>query len=158
MNSGVLALLLHRLPYQLTGLVVISTVFYILDLFLFVFFSTLFVIRFVVHGADAYAEIIRSQADLMLCACGPIAFMTLTSLTSLICSNSRWGGFAFTLVAYVMWWFVALWSVAFLFWIFIILFQKHSSATGRLPTTIIIPAVSVSTAAVTGGVVVSISV
>ena len=92
----------------------------------------------------------------MICACWPIAFMTLTTLTGLIASNSYWGGYAFTIVSYVMWWIEVAWSLLFLFWIFVTLI-RNKAATSRLPTLIILPAVSVSTAAVTGGLIVSLS-
>jgi tellurite resistance protein TehA-like permease len=156
MNAGVLGLLLHQLPYQFHGLKIIATIFYVLDLLLFVFFSIIFLLRFVLYGATAYREITSEQPELMLCACWPIAFMTLTSLTSLITSNAYWGH-SFTMVAYVMWWFVSLWTTIFLFWTFIILIREHEASDRRLPMTVILPAVSVSTAAVEGGIVASMS-
>lgn len=156
MNSGVLALLLHNLPYQFRGLGIIATMFYVLDLVTFTFFSIAFILRFVMYGATAYREVINEPPELMFCACWPIAFMTLTSLTSLITSNAYWGH-SFTIVAYVMWWFVSLWALLFLFGTFIILIRQHDASDRRLPMLVILPAVSVSTAAVEGGIVASMS-
>lgn len=156
MNSGIISLLTHQLPYQFHGLRIISTIFFVLDLLLFVFFSIAFILRFVLYRGHAYQEITNDQNELMLCGCWPIAFMTLTSLTALICSNAYWGH-AFTIVAYVMWWLVTLWALVFLCWIFTTLIRKHDAKDIRLSTMVILPAVSVSTAAVEGGVVAALS-
>lgn len=155
MNSGILGILTHQCPYQFPGLSIISTIFYVFDLVLFIFFSVVFVLRFALYRLSAYKEIVSNQADLMLFACWPIAFMTLTTLTGLICSNANWGRHAFTLVAYVMWWIECGWSLLVLFWVFITLIRRHEVSDRRLPTLVILPAVSTATVAVTGGLVVS---
>lgn len=157
MNSGVLAILTHQNPYQFPGLQVISTIFYILDLLLFITFSAIFIARFVVFKGEAYQEIVSNQSDLMLMACWPIAWMTLTTLTTLIVSNAPWGGYAWSLVGYVMWWIALTWSLLTLLWVFINLIDRHEASDRRIPTMIIIPAVSVSTVSVTGALVVSLS-
>lgn len=156
MNSGVIGLLLHQLPYQFHGLAIIATIFYVLDLVFFTFFSVSFILRFVMYGGTAFREIINEPPELMFCACWPIAFMTLTSLTSLFTSHAYWGH-SFTIVAYVMWWFVSIWNLIFLFGTFIILIRQHDASDRRLPMLVILPAVSVSTAAVTGGIVAGMS-
>lgn len=157
MNAGALGLLTHQSPYQFHGLEIISTVFYVFDLTLFIVFSVIFILRFTIFRSSAYREIVSQQTELTLCACWPIAFLTLTSLTPVICSNAYWGRHAFTILGYVMWWSSATWSLLVLFWVFITLIRQHDANDRRLPTTIILPAVSVATVAVTGGSVVSLS-
>lgn len=157
MNSGVLGLLTHQCPYQFPGLRIISNIFYVFDLTLFVVFSTIFLLRFAIFRLDAYNEVATSRSDLPLCGCWPIAFLTLTSLTPLICSNAYWGGHAFTILGYVMWWIAAAWSLAVLLWVFITYIRRQEAKDIRLPTMVIIPAVSVSTVAVTGAIVVTLS-
>jgi len=157
MNSGVLGILTHQCPYQFRGLRTISTIFYLLDLILFIIFSIIFILRFIMFESQAYNEIINNQADLMLVACWPIAFMTLTSLTPLILSNTSWGGHPWTIVGYVMWWFVVLANLIILFFVFITLIRHHEASDRRMPMQVILPAVSVSTIAVTGGLITSLS-
>jgi tellurite resistance protein TehA-like permease len=157
MNSGILGILTHQSPYQFRGLKIISTIFYVLDLTLFVIFSIIFTTRFIMFRWEAYNAIVSNQTDLMFCACWPIAWMTLTTLTPLICSNAYWGHHAFTILGYVMWWIAAAWCLAVLFWAFAALIESHKAETERIPMAIILPAVSVSTAAVTGAFVVSMS-
>ena len=78
--------------------------------------------------------------------------MTLTSCITLIVSSAWWGGYPFTIVAYVMWWFVQTWNAGLLLWAFTSLIRRHQANDQRLPTSIIIPAVSVSTVGITGAV------
>ena len=155
MNSGILGILTHQSPYQFRGLKVISTIFYLFDLACFVIFSGIFIMRFVVYRSEAYNALISNQTNIMFCACWPIAWMTLTTLTSLICSSASWGQHAFTMVAFVMWWIAVLWCLIILFWAFGVMFEQHKAGKERIPMGIILPAVSVSTAAITGALVVS---
>lgn len=157
MNSGILGLLCHESPYQFRGLYIISTIFYLIDLALFVIFSSIFVLRFIMFRMEAYNEIINNQTDMMFCACLPIAWMTLSTLTPLIVSNAYWGHHAFSILGYVMWWMAVGWCLIILFWAFSNLINQHKASTERIPMGIILPAVSVSTAAVTGAFIVSLS-
>ena len=152
MNAGIISILTHQSPYQFRGLQIISTIFFLLDLSLFLFFSLLFIARFIWFRWAAYHEIVGSMVDLTLVACWSISWLTLTSLVSLTVSNASWGH-SFSTVGYVMWWIGAAWNLVVLFWVFITLIRRHDAADRRLPTTIFIPAVSVSTVAVTGGLV-----
>lgn len=88
-----------------------------------------------------------------------VAWMTLTSLTPIIVSNAYWGGYGFTILGYVMWWIAVVWCLVVLFWAFGVLIAKHKAGPeARIPVAIILPAVSVSTAAVEGAFVISLSI
>jgi tellurite resistance protein TehA-like permease len=155
MNAGIIAILLHQLPYQFRGLPVISTVAFVIDLLLFIIFSLLFLLRFAWFGRQAYYEVTDNINELALGACWPIAWQTLSSLTGLVVSNAYWGSHAFTLVSYVMWWFGTGWTVAYLLFTLLTLIRRHNAFDRRLPPTIVIPAVGVATAATTGGLIAS---
>ena len=71
MNSGILGLLTHQSPYQFTGLKVISTIFYVFDLVLFVLFSCLFILRFIMYRGQAYRAIVSEPTSIMFVACWP---------------------------------------------------------------------------------------
>lgn len=153
MNSGALAELTHQCPYHFSGLDIIADIFFLFSLTLYTIFSLLFILRFLWFGKTAYQEITGSFAELTFVSCWLISFMTLTSDVALIVSTASWGGYPFTMVAYVMWWFVMIWNMASLLWVFITLIRQHNCTDTRLGTSIIIPAVSVSTVGVTGAVV-----
>jgi tellurite resistance protein TehA-like permease len=155
MNAGIIAILLHQLPYQFHGLPVLSTIAFVIDFVLFVIFSIIFILRLIWFGRQAYYEITSNINELALGACWPIAWQTVSSLVCLIVSNASWGGHSFTLVGYVMWWIGSGWMVAYLLFTFITLIRRHEAFDRRLPATIVIPAVGVATAATTGGLVAS---
>lgn len=71
MNAGILGLLTHQSPYQFPGLQVISTIFYIFDLVLFVLFSSLFILRFLMYRGQAYHAITADPMSIMFVACWP---------------------------------------------------------------------------------------
>jgi tellurite resistance protein TehA-like permease len=151
MNIGILSILIHTLPYQFHGQRVISTVLYVVDLIIFILCCTLMSLRFLKHGKTAWTEITSDVNELCFMSCFPIAWMTLTILTSTIVSNAYWGGHAFTLVSYVMWWIAVAWVMLFALGIYILLTLKSLTEARQLSLAIILPAVATSTAAVEGG-------
>lgn len=153
MNSGALAQLLHQSPYRFNGIDVIANIFFLISLTLYTIFSVCFLLRLAWFRGEAYAEITGSFAELTFVPCWTISFMTLTSNVAQIVSTASWGGYPFTLVSYVMWWFVMAWNMCSLFWAFITLIRRHDCTDMRMGTSIIIPAVSVSTVGITGAVV-----
>ncbi len=159
MNAGVIATLLHQLPYQFRGLQVLSTIAFTVDLVLYVVFSSIYILHFLMYTRQAYSELVDSVVELCLLPCWCIAWMTLVSFISLTVSNASWGGHRFTILAAVMWWIAALWMFAMLFFAFGTLIRQHTiiSLNQQIPTLIIIPAVGVSTLALVGGVVASFS-
>ncbi|KIY00852.1 uncharacterized protein Z520_03518 [Fonsecaea multimorphosa CBS 102226] len=152
MNAGVIGTLLHQLPYQFPGLHVLSTIAFTIDLVLYIFFSVICILHFVMYRQRAYNELVDNVLDLCLFPCWSIAFMTLVSFVTLTVSEAPWGGHRFTIVACVMWWIAATWSFGMLLFVFSILIQQHTILDRQLPTLIIIPAVGVATLAAVGGV------
>ncbi|EXJ61876.1 hypothetical protein A1O7_02306 [Cladophialophora yegresii CBS 114405] len=153
MNAGILGTLLHQLPYQFDGLLVLSTIFFMLDLVMYVAFSAICILHFALFRRRAYDELVNSVADLCLFPCWSIAFMTLVSFVALTVTNASWAGYGFTILTCVMWWIAAAWVFAMLVFAFVILIQRHTILDRDLPTLIIIPAVGVATLAAIGGVV-----
>jgi tellurite resistance protein TehA-like permease len=153
MNAGAIAQLLHQCPYRFNGIDVLADIFFVVNLAFYVIFSCLFITRFVVYRWNAYEEIVSSMVELTFVPCWAIAFMTLTSNVTLVVSTASWGGYPFSIVAYAMFWIVQTWNMVLLFWAFITLIRRHDSSDRRMPISIIIPAVSVSTVAITGAVV-----
>ena len=111
MNTGILAILMHQLPYQFNALPVLSTIMYVFNLVLFVIFAILTLLRWVLFPKAAAHAHATSLNELCFLGAAPIAFLTLTALTSLIVTSSYWGGHPWSLVAYVMWWFGTAWMV-----------------------------------------------
>ncbi|KIW70199.1 hypothetical protein PV04_02491 [Phialophora macrospora] len=153
MNAGILGTLLHQLPYQFHGLRVLSTIFFMLDLVMYLVFSAIYILHFALFRQRAYDELVNSVVDLCLFPCWSIAFMTLVSFVALTVSNAPWAGHGFTILTCVMWWISAAWVYTMLVFTFFILIRQHTILDRQLPTLIIIPAVGVATLAAIGGVV-----
>lgn len=159
MNAGIIGIILHQFPYQFRGVGVCSIIAFLIDFVFFIVFSVIMLARLVMFRGQAYSEITSDPSSLCLLATWPIAWMTLSALVSLIVSTSRWGGHAFTIVGYVMWWFGVAWTVATLFFIYIVMIRSKQdrSNISWVPPPIVMPAVAVATAAVTGGLIASYS-
>ena len=153
MNSGILSLLIHVLPYQFNGQHQISTVLFVIDLVLFVICSILMLLRFGLYGKAAVKELALDVQELCFMGTWVISWMTLVSLTAVIVSNAYWGGKAFTIVAVVMWWIAVAWTMLTFLVIYLILTQKELTAAKNLSLAIILPAVATATTAVEGGLV-----
>lgn len=153
MNSGALAILLHQTPLRFKGIDILADILFCIALVTYVVFSILFIARFVWFRKAAYLEIVDNIAELTFTSCWAISFMVLTGCVALLVSTASWGGYPFTIVAYVMWWFVQTWNACLLFWAFTILIRRHEPSNANLPFSIIIPAVSVSTVGLTGAVI-----
>lgn len=150
MNSGALSGLIHNCPYEFSGRYVIAGVFFVINLVLFIIFTALFMLRLAWFKRAAYREIVNDMNELTFTPCWPISFMTLTSGVAVVVSNTSWGGHPFSILAYVMFWIVSFWDGIVLLWAFITLIRRHDANDRRIPLSIIIPAVSVATVAITG--------
>lgn len=111
MNTGILGILMHQLPYQFNGLPVLSTIMYLVDLALFVVVCTMTILRWTLYPKAAQRKTAASIDEIAFLGAAPITLLTLASLTGLIVSNADWGGHAWSLVAYVMWWFGMMWML-----------------------------------------------
>lgn len=123
MNAGIIAIVLHQLPYQFDGLGILSVIAFMVELVLFVIFSLIFLARFAMFGKQAFHEITGDIQDLSFLACWPISWLTLSSLVALIVSTAGWGGHAFSIVAYVMWWIGLAFMLIIFFFILIIMIR-----------------------------------
>ena len=112
MNTGALGILMHNLPYQFRGLPVLATIMYVFELVQFVIIAIVTILRWTLYPKGAMKNTAGSLDQISFFGCPPIAFMTLVGQTALIVSNAYWGGHAWSLVAYVMWWFGVAWMVA----------------------------------------------
>ncbi|KAI9677363.1 MAG: hypothetical protein M1822_008170 [Bathelium mastoideum] len=151
MNAGIIAIILHQFPYQFHGIGVLSTIAFMIDFTLFILFSVIFLLHFALFRRQAWRELIEDPSALGLFASWPIAWMTLVSFIALTVSQASWGGHAFTIVAYVMWWIGAAWVLGTLLFVVIILINRHEASHAKLPPVIIIPTVGVATVATIGG-------
>jgi tellurite resistance protein TehA-like permease len=173
MNTGVLAIIMHQLPYQFKGLPVLTTIMYLLDLVLFIICSVITILRWTMYSKVVIRKTAGNLDEIALYGAPPITFLTLAALTGLIVSKAEWGGHAWSLVAYVMWWF----GMAFMLTtckgttlrdllntnqstgmaIFITLFRTDVTDDRGMSAALTLPIVGVATAAVAGALICNFS-
>jgi len=156
MNAGIISILLHQLPYQFKGLGVLSTIAFLVDFVFFICFSVVFLARFATFRKQAFTEITADLEDLSFLCCWPIAWLTISALVSLIVSTAGWGGHAFTIVAYVMWWFGVGWMLLTFFFVLITMVRTQKASPdsgGGLPPLVFVPVMGIATIATTGGLI-----
>jgi len=87
---------------------VIATILYVFELVTFFLFLGIMIARWVIYPHVAIRRAMTDPDELGAYAIPPIALMTIASLTIMQVSDS-WGGHAFMLVGYVLWWIGVIW-------------------------------------------------
>lgn len=155
MNTGILGILMHQLPYQFNGLPVLSTIMYLVELVLFFIICCMTILRWTMYPKAAQQKTAASIDEIAFLGAAPITFLTLASLTGLIVSNAYWGGYAWSLVAYTMWWFGVMWMLTTCIGVCITLFRNNLIDDRSMTPSPFLPAVGVATAALVGGQIVN---
>ncbi|KAI7539764.1 hypothetical protein KC331_g9560 [Hortaea werneckii] len=104
MNTGILSILMHQLPYQFYGLGILSTIMFVFNIVLFIIFFILLLLRCIMFPQSLVKTCSTNISELSLMGTLPIAWFTLVAQVGLTVSNANWGGQAFFIVALVMWW------------------------------------------------------
>lgn len=109
-STGGLGLVLNSpFPYRGYWQVTIATILYVAELVLFFSFAAIMLARWIIYPHVAVRRAMSDPDELGAYAIPPIALMTIAVLTASQVSSGPWGGYAFTLVAYVLWWIGMAW-------------------------------------------------
>ena len=123
MDTGIISILLHQLPYQFRGLSIISFVAYLLNLFLFVVFLIIFTARMICYPRDACKKFGTQVDELAGLACPVVAYLTLVAMTSMV-TGQAWGP-SWAIFGYVLWWISAFLSLLVVFVTFYVSYFLH---------------------------------
>jgi len=107
-SSGIGLVLNGPFVYRAHWQITIATIMYIVALITFFVFLGLQIARWIVFPHVAVRRAMSDPDELGAYAIPPIALMTLASLTIMQVSTS-WGGYAFMMVGYVLWWIGVVW-------------------------------------------------
>ncbi|KAF2666420.1 hypothetical protein BT63DRAFT_482177 [Microthyrium microscopicum] len=161
MNTGLLGTLLHQFPYKFHGSDTISTCFWVLNIALFILFTTIQIIRHILFPKAALRQTLATMDELCFWGCVPIALVTIIAQTALNGSNtSSWGEKAqhnFTVLAFVLWWIdVAIMLVVA--WVaYYLIAKRRMAADIPIPSFIFLPAVGTTTVGLVGGIIANYS-
>lgn len=148
---------MHQLPYQFEGLSIISSVLFVFNLILFILFFIAFGLRCFLYPSSTISACRTNPIELSMLGAIPIAWFTLCAQVGIIVSNATWGGHAFSLVAYVMWW-AGTFVMGVVAVLVIVVFSKTNVLTSEtiLPA-LVLPFVGTTTDAVAGALIVTAS-
>jgi len=104
MDTGILGLILDRLPYQFPGIQTLATICYVFLILLMVVFGVLQLVRVAMYPRAVWRTTAHNLEEITFWANPIIAWLTMAALTATQVSGAYWGGHAFSMVAYVLWW------------------------------------------------------
>lgn len=147
-SSGGLGLVLNApFPYPARWLTICGDVLFGIELLLFVVFLGIMISRWVLYPKYALHRLLSDQQELCAYAIIPITLLTIAALVASQISTA-WGGYSFTIVAYVLWWIsmtmIVLYCVVV---ISVISYSSQHIARVMIPA-LFLPIVGVATAAV----------
>lgn len=98
MGTGIVSILLHNLPYNGAWLYWISVIFFVLNLTLFILFTVISALRYLIYPG-LFMTMIRHPAVPLLSGAFPIALSTIVEMIVLVCVPA-WGPWTVTLVSH----------------------------------------------------------
>lgn len=101
MSTGVVSILLHQLPYNGDWLQIISTIFFVLNLALFLLFTVISCLRYFLYP-EIFSAVLRHPHQSLFLATFPVGLATLINMIVLVCAPVWGHGMA--LFAWILWW------------------------------------------------------
>jgi len=150
-GTGVIALILHQLDYQFSGIEVISVVIWIYTITLLALFLFAYVLRIILYPRHVAWVLRMSIVETACLASIPITFTSVIQMTTLVLVHS-WGK-AWGIVSYVLWWIdtgMAVVAVMVIPYVFVKV--QPPGVKAILPGTLL-PLISALTSAAGGGVI-----
>jgi tellurite resistance protein TehA-like permease len=167
MGTGIVSILLYNLPWNARWLYWISVTIFCLNIFLFVLFTIISVVRYTTFPGLFSAMLghpVQSlflgrfnraaQITFVLTTCLgtiPMGFATIVNMTVFVCVPA-WGPWAATL-AWTLWWIDVVISVATCMFLPFIIMHKHDTRLEHMTAAWLLPIVSTIVAAASGGIV-----
>ena len=101
MSTGVLSIMLHKIPYHAHWLDIISDIFFVINLVLFLLFSFITVLRYTLYP-QLFPAVLRHPHQSLFLATFPVGLATLINMAVIVCVPAWGQGMA--IFAWVLWW------------------------------------------------------
>lgn len=108
MGTGIVAILLHQMPYNAAWLLWPCYIIFGLNVLIFVAALLVSLLRYTLYP-ELWASMLRHPQQSLFLACFPMGLATIVNLIVLVCVPA-WGKWA-QILAYVLWWLDALIAV-----------------------------------------------
>lgn len=150
MSTGILSIALHQLPYNGDWLQVMSVIFFVLNLVLFVLFSFITTMRYLLYPELLSVALKHPHQSLFL-ATFPVGLATLTNMIVLVCAPVWGHGFA--TLAWTLWWIDSVLALmAFFHFTWVILSHRRAELE-EMTALYLIPVVAIVIVASSGALV-----
>ncbi|KIH93028.1 C4-dicarboxylate transporter/malic acid transport protein [Sporothrix brasiliensis 5110] len=149
MGTGVVAILLHNLPYNAHGVWYLSVAVFCLNILLFITFSLITITRYVVYP-EIWNVMIKHPSQSLFLGCIPMAFSTIVTMMALVCTT--WGNWAIYLI-WAFWWVDVFGSCACSLIIPFVIIHHHRNQLSHMTAALLLPVVPVIVAAASGSVI-----
>jgi tellurite resistance protein TehA-like permease len=150
-GTGIIAIILHNLPYQFRGLGIIADIFWLLTILLLALMLLLYLLRIILYPKVVARALATDIAETAGLASIPIAFTTVIQMVALSLVSSwgrEWG-----IVAYVLWWVNVAVAVVTCIGIPYVFVKYEAPGISALSPATQLPLIAALTAAAGGGVV-----
>jgi len=104
MSTGVISIQLHQLPYNGHWLGIVSDIFFVLNLTLFLLFTLITFLRYLLYPR-LFLVVLRHPHQSLFLATFPVGLATLVNMTVLVCVPAWGQGMA--ILAWVLWWIIS---------------------------------------------------
>ena len=156
MDTGILSIIMHILPWQFNGLGILSTVMFVWNTVLFCVFSLISLVRIFKYPRHVQQESVSSIDEMSYLGAPAIAYLTLASQVILTCSTA-WG-YGLSVFAYVLWWIGLVWTVSLCSGALVLLAKRRITNDHQISPSVFLPLISVMTLGTTGGLLPNYSV
>ncbi|KAK3618478.1 hypothetical protein LTR56_024611 [Elasticomyces elasticus] len=157
MNTGILSIILHQLPYQFKGLGILSTIMFVFNIVLFAVCFFITMLRVTLYPKTVIQSITTNITECCMMAAPIIAWHTITAQIGLTASQATWGAHAWFLVAYVFWWIGTFFTVVVAVAVFVIISKNNIANIDSVTPALVLPFVATATDAVVGALIVTYS-
>lgn len=101
MSTGALSIMLHQIPYHARWLTIISEIFFVLNIILFLLFALISALRYTMYP-QLFPAVLRHPHQSLFVATFPVGLATLINMIVLVCVPAWGQGMA--IFAWVLWW------------------------------------------------------
>lgn len=148
MDTGIISVLIRNLPYDFRGRNIISTIWFVANLVLWLFLFLHLLVRFIVSPRKTFKKVTLEKDELL---CLPAISISLTTLYEMIASTCGPWNYHWYLFSYVLWWITSFISFVFGAMIPFNSTEYRILSLGDLEPTMLLSAITALTSATGGG-------
>lgn len=152
MGTGIVAILLHNMPYNAEWVRYVAIVVFCLNVLQFVAFAAITLTRYLVYP-EIWGVMIKHPSQSLFLGCIPMGFATIVNMMVFECA--RWGRGAIYLT-WAFWWADVLVSCACSLIIPFVIVHHHRNQLSHMTAALLLPVVPVVVASASGGLMAEI--